>query len=238
MPDDHKNLAYSIVATAPSPGVSGTSLIVSGGQGARFPVPPFNATICPVGFIPTPTNAEIVRVTNVTADTLTIARAQEGTLARAVVAGDQIFASITAKTLTDIESVFAYRGFMYKTAVQTIPDSIFTKVAFETMGSESGPPSMNVTTSEFTIPFDGWYQISARAGVTSGAGRMLTQLVLVATGIAWRGIDANPGYGGPVSVIERFSVGHVLILRVFVSPGTSMDASHESTFFSAAYLGP
>lgn len=101
--DARKNLAYSTVATAPSPASSGTSLIVATGESGRFPAVPFNATIWPAGGIATPATAEIVRVTAISTDTLTITRAQEGTSARTVLVGDQIAATITAKTLTDIE---------------------------------------------------------------------------------------------------------------------------------------
>jgi hypothetical protein len=44
-----------------------------------------------------------VRVTNRSTDTLTITRTQEGTSARTIIVNDQIAASITNKTLTDIE---------------------------------------------------------------------------------------------------------------------------------------
>jgi hypothetical protein len=104
MADAHKNFAYSTVATAPSPATSGTSLVVAAGQGSRFPAVPFNATIWPINAQPTSTNAEIVRVTNISTDTFTITRTQESTSARTVVVGDQIAADVTAKTLTDIES--------------------------------------------------------------------------------------------------------------------------------------
>lgn len=103
MPDAHKNLAVSLVATAPSPASSGTSLVVTAGHGTRFPAVPFNATIWEDGELPDPENAEIVRVTGISTDTLTIARAQEGTSARTVVVGDRIAATVTAKTLTDVE---------------------------------------------------------------------------------------------------------------------------------------
>jgi hypothetical protein len=102
--DAHKNLAASLVATAPSPATSGTSLVVSAGTGALFPAVPFNCTVCPVGVMPTTTNAEIIRVTNISTDTFTITRAQEGTVARNIVAGDFIANSITVKSLTDIET--------------------------------------------------------------------------------------------------------------------------------------
>lgn len=105
--DAHANLASSTIATAPSPPTSGTSLTVSAGEGARFPAPPFNVTVWPAGTGPTKVNAEVLRVTARTTDTLTLVRAQEGTAARAIGSGDQIAATITAKTLTDVETEFA-----------------------------------------------------------------------------------------------------------------------------------
>lgn len=105
--DNHKNLAVSTVATAPSPAASGTSLVVASGHGTRFPTVPFNATIWAAGELPDPTNAEIVRVTGISTDTLTIVRAQESTSARTVVTDDMIAATITAKTLTDVEDASA-----------------------------------------------------------------------------------------------------------------------------------
>lgn len=104
MADAHKNFAYSTVATAPSPASSGTSLVVASGDGSLFPAVPFNATIWPTSAQPTSTTAEIVRVTAISTDTLTITRAQESTSARTVVVGDQIAATITAQTMTDIEN--------------------------------------------------------------------------------------------------------------------------------------
>jgi hypothetical protein len=96
------NFGYSTVATAPSPATSGTSLAVVAGTGSRFPATPFNAVVWPNGQIPTPLNAEVVRVTARASDTLTISRAQESSTARSVIVGDQIAAAITAKTLTDL----------------------------------------------------------------------------------------------------------------------------------------
>lgn len=102
--DSHKNFAYSTVLTAPSPAASGTSLVVQSGDGAKFPTVSFNATVWPTGVQPLTSNAEIVRVTAISTDTFTITRAQESSTARSIVVGDQIAATITAKTLTDAES--------------------------------------------------------------------------------------------------------------------------------------
>ena len=113
--DAHRNLAVSAVVTAPSPAVSGTSLVVTSGHGARFPTAPFNATVWPAAAQPDPANAEIVRVTARTTDTLTIVRAQESTTARTVIVGDQIAATITAQTLTDVERPI--RGLLRRTLI-------------------------------------------------------------------------------------------------------------------------
>lgn len=105
MPDSHANFAYSTVLTAPSPATSGTSVVVQSGDGAKFPTAPFNCVICPTGTAPTTTNAEIVRVTVKATDTFTITRTQESSSARSVIVGDQIYAAITAKSATDIETM-------------------------------------------------------------------------------------------------------------------------------------
>lgn len=100
--DPVKNFAYSTVATAPSPATSGLSLTVASGEGANFPTTPFDATIWPSGSQPTVTNAEIVRVSAISGDVLTIARAKQSSSARTVIVGDQIAATITAKTVTGL----------------------------------------------------------------------------------------------------------------------------------------
>lgn len=103
MADAHKNFSYSTVATAPSPATTGTSMVLSAGGGALMPEVPFNMTVWPISVAPLSSNAEIVQVTNIATDTLTIVRQQEGTGARSIVIGDQCAATITAKSLNDME---------------------------------------------------------------------------------------------------------------------------------------
>ena len=105
--DSLKNFAYSLVATPPSPATSGTSLVVTAGQGALFPAAPFDATIWPAGVQPLTTNAEIVRVTAVSTDTFTITRAQYGTTAQSITAGYQIAQTITANLLNQLNTTIA-----------------------------------------------------------------------------------------------------------------------------------
>lgn len=109
MPDAHANFAASTVATAPSPATSGTSLVVASGDGAKFPAVPFNATVWAAGSQPTTTNAEIVRVTGIATDTLTITRHVEGTSARSIGTGDQIAATITNDVLRKAEQASSLR---------------------------------------------------------------------------------------------------------------------------------
>ena len=97
-----KNFSFSHVAVAPSPAVSGLSLEVEAGQGARFPAVPFKATVWAAGAIPLATNGEIINVTNRVGDVLTIERAAESSTARTIEVGDQIAATLTQAILEDI----------------------------------------------------------------------------------------------------------------------------------------
>jgi hypothetical protein len=109
--DEHTNLAYSLVATAPSPASSGTTVTVTASEGSRFPDPAsvgaYNAVIWPIDEVPTPDNAEVVRITAKSTDTLTITRATESSVARTVIVGDQIAVAVTKKLFTDIEDAIA-----------------------------------------------------------------------------------------------------------------------------------
>lgn len=79
-----KNLAVAELASGIS--ISATTATVKAGQGARLPATPFFATLTPVGVLSTPDNSEIISVTAVSTDTLTIVRAQKGSTAYAFVA--------------------------------------------------------------------------------------------------------------------------------------------------------
>ena len=77
---------------------SSTTITVSTGLGALFPATPsgsyFYATL-----VDSSNNLEIVKVTTRSADSMTVARAQEGTTARSYAAADKIELRITAAGL-------------------------------------------------------------------------------------------------------------------------------------------
>ena len=86
------DLAWSTVATAPSPATTGNTLVVAAGDGALFPAAslPAKALLCPPGVIPTKANSERVMITGRSTDTLTITRDQgnyNGGVGRSVAAG-------------------------------------------------------------------------------------------------------------------------------------------------------
>jgi hypothetical protein len=106
--DARTNFAYGTVLTAPSPATSGTTMTLSSGAGALMPATPFNLTIWPTGANPLASTAEIVRVTTLVGDAITVmVRAQEGTSARTIIVGDQVAQTWTKKFVDDIETDIA-----------------------------------------------------------------------------------------------------------------------------------
>lgn len=100
-----KDFATALIATAPSPATSGTSLVLATGMGARMPAVPFNATVHPDGQLPTLDNAEQVLVTARTTDTLTITRAQGLTSAKSIATGWRLSNSIFTSDILNASSV-------------------------------------------------------------------------------------------------------------------------------------
>jgi len=67
-----------------------------------MPAVPFNAVLKPKNAQPRFSNSEIVRVTARDGDMLTFDRGAEGTEAKSIAVGWDVYAGITAKTLDDI----------------------------------------------------------------------------------------------------------------------------------------
>ena len=85
---------------------SDTVLTVAAAHGLRFPTPPFNGVLYNSTDYPDPADdpsVEIVRVTGIDGDDLDVLRAQEGTDARAIIAGKTflLVAGLTAKVINE-----------------------------------------------------------------------------------------------------------------------------------------
>ena len=245
--DAHKNFAVSAVATAPSPATSGTSLVVTAAQGTRFPAVPFNATIWPTGEQPDPSNAEIVRVTAIATDTLTIARAEEGSSARTVVVGDQIAATITAKTLTDVESLDGWIDDTNATWTRTA-DQTFTVTGDRTAVFQKGT---RLRWTQTTVKYGVVLGSSHAAGTTTVTIATNTDYVLTAAAISvngysyaaspqgypayfnfavsWTGSGSNPAIGN--GTIE----GKFCIIGTMVQAWAKITIGSTTTFGSGNY---
>ncbi len=181
-----KNFSYSTVATAPSPATSGTSLVVSAGEGALFSVGQ-PAVIYPTGVPPLASQAEIVMVTNVSTDTLTITRAQEGTSARTVVVGDQIaqvFSAAKANLLAS-ELMTAKGDLIAATAANT-------------------PARLAVGTNGYVLTADSAEAAGVKWAAASGGGDVATDAIWDAAGDLVQGTGANTAARLPIGTAGQF----------------------------------
>lgn len=84
---------------------SQTSITVDASDASTFPSTPFYATISPIGETPNLLNAEIVKVTAISSGTLTVARGQRSTTAKAFAAGSVIFNGVYTQDLDYAQAV-------------------------------------------------------------------------------------------------------------------------------------
>lgn len=97
MAEYRKNLANAIVGTM-TPSTSATSIPLQAGYGTTMPAVPFFMTYTPPGQLSTQGNSEIVLVSAISTDTLTVVRAQKGTTAKSIGTGWICSASILRET--------------------------------------------------------------------------------------------------------------------------------------------
>jgi hypothetical protein len=219
--DPHANFAYSTVATAPSPAASGTSLTLATGGGALMPTAPFNATVWPAGAQPLSSNAEIVRVTGVAGDVLTIVRAQEGSSARSILVGDQFSATITKKTLTDIETVVPAVGSISAGAASaSLGQVVFSNSNGVTFGLNGQTVTATVATNYLTTAMasnrgSDFVQATAAFAGTNASGTIASSGISISV--------AAPGGGGLTNI--KVSGGTLSALRSDLTFGDSNGVS-------------
>lgn len=248
--DAHTNFAYSTVATAPSPASSGTSLVVHAGDGSLFPAVPFNATVWPAATQPLSTNAEIVRVTARSTDTLTITRAQESSSARSILAGDQIAATVTQKTLNDVENALGCK--IYRTTTQSISSGAWTAISFDSERFDTDSMHESVThPTRITFNTAGKWMVAGNYQIAAnGTGTRWIAIYPNGSSTALAQFGPNPGTASfdarmNVALIHDFAVNDYIELQVYQDSGGNLNIKPKSgsgggdfdPWFSAVLLG-
>jgi len=142
--DKHINFGYTTVVTSPIPKLSGTSFDVVAPPNLT---PPYNMTVYPTTALPLSTNSEIVRVMGVIGNTLSVLRAQEGSVAQEINPGMAAAVTITSKVITDIE------------------DSITSKLDYVNAGVETLPSFLDNINGSYTVG-SGVYNLYTNSGAT------------------------------------------------------------------------
>ena len=195
--DAHANFAYSTLTNAP--GTAGTTFSVQTGDGAKFPTPPFNATVWPAGVQPTGAaggNAEIIRVTSIATDDLTATRTQEGSTNRDITpAGYQIAATITVKTLTDAEKSFGVStggGTSGNTGVLFGPQVVLAGINNIRLSQSTDATSrITVSISDIAETATMWFPYNEAVNVVGQHGQSTLHIVPVPTPVRGPGDELH-----------------------------------------------
>lgn len=254
--DAHKNFGYSTVLTAPSPATSGTSLVVQSGDGAKFPVTPFNATVFPVGVQPTTSNSEIVRVTTVSTDTLTIVRGatsggglngEPNNQNRSIIIGDQIEAGISARSLTDIESGGLLTSSALATNAVAAANLATTAITLGYAQITSNFTTLNSTATQVTsltlsvtIPAGGRYiKITAFSTTVSNTTSVHTTVVTIWDGTVGSGTQLSESAISVGSNNANYPITTIAVVQPAAGSktynvGLNTDGSGTGTYGAAA----
>lgn len=152
--DEVKNFAIVTVSTGYD--ASATSIVLTTGHGAKLPTPTVGYSLVWWNSTDYPNpaddpNAEIVRCTGKSTDTLTVTRAQEGTSAATHNTADKTYKmmlGITAKMITDIDSKKADLAGATFTGAVEVPDhgTASTDQVVNVCYGTGAPPTANTTT--------------------------------------------------------------------------------------------
>ena len=237
--DVHSNFAYGTVVTAPSPATTGTTIVIGTSTFADFPDPgtatAYNCVDWPAGSAPLSSNAEIVSVVGkATNGTLYLARNQESSGTRTIVAGDQFSMNITAKNLTDVEqNVF----------IPSVPGTDHTayglKTSFVSAGSVNFGDVCYIGTAGKAVIVD------ADAIISSYALVMCADAIATADGTAnWllQGIARDDSWawavGSPVYITVTATTGNTLSQTAPTGADDAVVVAGIATHADRMYFAP
>ena len=155
---------------------SQTSITVDASDASTFPSTPFYATISPIGETPNLLNAEIVKVTAISSGTLTVARGQRSTTAKAFAAGSVIFNGVYTQDLDYAQAVGrAFFTASYSAGVFSINNAMLPTTPTDGM-SIRVIFSQDVTAGAVGVSLNNGttYNVYAGAAITSSHGSATT----------------------------------------------------------------
>lgn len=236
-----KELATATVQTAPSPASSGTSLTVTTGQGSRFPnttTVPFYLVAHPDNELPTEDNAEFIKVTAISGDTLTIERAvpMGGTYpsAKSISVGWRVSLPVLSEDLKKSEST----GFLLYSPVDSYSIGDAIACDYTTSGyykaSASSAYSSEVIGVVQSVEGD-FYEVITSGHITilgsySGSGPVLFLSPTVDGALTYTE-PTTPGQISKPIVTVRYSSGYSTEGYVNIMRGMEIDESWATNSF-------
>ena len=194
-----------------------TTIVVSSGQGARFPSITagqfFYATL-----YDSSNNVEIVKVTARTTDTLTVVRGFDGSTAHSYLAGDNIAMRLVAAALTDIQAYTPSGNIAATTIVGAIAELDSEKAGLATNNTFSGVNAFSSTSNTFNGTFTG----NVTGNVTGNADTATSATKVANTGgwsITPTGTKLYFSYNG-ANVASLDSSGNFIVLGSETAGGT------------------
>ncbi len=173
-----KNLSLSLVATAPTPATTGTSLVLESGTGSRFPNTDdesFYVTAMPPGENPHIENSEILKVIDITGDTITMVREQRGSTAKSIGVGWIIVNGVYAEDVSGIlEALDALNieGDPDNKVTTTLNENDFASDSATALATQKSIRSYVDNVAETLSSADGW--ISANENWTYSSATEIT----------------------------------------------------------------
>lgn len=154
--DSVKNFVKVLVSTGYD--AAATSVVLSSGQGAKLPAAPFSMTWWNNTDYADPSddpNVEIVRVTAVSTDTITIMRAQEGTSASTKNTGGKTYRMLAGLTALSFQTTqFGANTVTY--VVDAGGDGHFTTLEAALAALATGPGIVHVKAGVYIVPIGGY----------------------------------------------------------------------------------
>lgn len=137
--------------------------------------------------------------------------------------------AVTTDKITDANVTMSkisnpYKARAYSTSVQTINDASITKV---TLGTEAFDPNSNFTSSEYTVPVTGYYQINAIFQATDTTGKLATVVAYIYKGgstlvaqSSTPATSANTMYSCPITLAGLFYLKANDVINLYVNGDT------------------